>query len=49
MQETADEVNILALRNARWLENDIELLKEVARQLELVAKRSMLGLLIGKY
>lgn len=49
MQETADEVNILALRNARWGEKDIELLEEVARQLELVANRSMLGLLIDKY
>lgn len=49
LQETADEVNILALRNARWGKKDIELLEEVARQLELVANRSMLVLLIDKY
>lgn len=49
MQETADEVNILALRNARWGGKDIKLLEEVARQLELVANRSMLGLRIDKY
>lgn len=31
MQETADEVNILAVRNARWGERDIKLLEEMAR------------------
>ncbi|KAJ5874350.1 uncharacterized protein N7529_002780 [Penicillium soppii] len=49
MQETNDEVNILALRNAEWEEQDIKLLGEMARQLELVANRGMLGIFIDKY
>lgn len=42
MQETDDEVTILAFRNARWEGKDIDLLEEMARQLELVAKRGIL-------
>ncbi|KAJ5150802.1 uncharacterized protein N7482_010054 [Penicillium canariense] len=44
MQETDDEVTILAFRNAIWGEQDINLLEEMARQLELVAKRESLDM-----
>jgi hypothetical protein len=49
MQETDDEVNILALRNAAWSGKDIELLEEVSRQLEIVATKGMMGMCIGEY
>lgn len=48
MQETDDEVNILALRNDRWEGKDIKLLEEVAR-LELVANRGIRGIFICGY
>ncbi|KAJ5739490.1 hypothetical protein N7533_012274 [Penicillium manginii] len=44
MQETDDEVNILALRNAAWSGKDIELLEEVSRQLEIVATKESLDI-----
>ncbi|KAJ5797887.1 uncharacterized protein N7503_007183 [Penicillium pulvis] len=49
MQVTVDKVNILAVRNATWEEKDIKLLAEIAVQLELVAKRGMLGIFIDEY
>lgn len=49
MQETADEVTILALRNANWRKKDIKILEEMARQLELVASRGMLTTFIDEY
>jgi hypothetical protein len=49
MHETDVKVNILALRNTEWKEQNMKLLEEMARQLELVANRGMLGILIDEY